>query len=240
MFKHIKKATIGAITALGLMAGTSANAAPYTALFLSIDESGSIGSTNFYAQMGDYASVLGSGIIPLDGTIALGVGLFSSGNRVIHSVTAIASQADLDSVIASVNNAVYGGGGTNIIGAITAGAAELNGFNFGPGLTCSSADVNCVIDISTDGQAADPSATAAGLEPDIITNCLGIGINADCNWVTANGFAVTANGFNDLASALRQKILRETGQTDGVPEPAPLALLGLGFVAIAARRRFKR
>ena len=232
----LKKSVIGAIAALGMMVGTSATAAPYTALFLSIDESGSIGQTNFYAQMGDYASVLGSGIIPLDGTVALGVGLFASSDRLLHSVITINNQADLDSVIASINNAVYQGGGTNIIGAITAAAAELNAFSFGTDLGCSSADVNCVIDISTDGAAADPSATAAGLEPDIITNCLGIGNNADCTWVTSNGFAVSANGFNELAAALRQKILRETGQED-VPAPAAILLLGFGLMGLGFARR---
>lgn len=233
----LKKTMVGAIAALGMMAGSSANAAPYTALFLSIDESGSIGSSNFASQMTDYASVLGSGIIPLDGTVALGVGLFSSGNRIIHNVTAIASQADLDAVIASINAASYQGGGTNIIGAINAAAGALNGFDFGNGLVCTHNDVSCVIDVSTDGQASNPNATAAGLEPDIITNCLGIGGNADCSWVTANGFSVTANNFNELAAALRSKIIRETGGGDTVPAPAALLFLGFGLAGLGLARR---
>lgn len=147
----LRKTVLGALGALGILAGgTSAQAAPYTELFLSIDESGSIGSTNFYQQMTDYAAVLNSGIIPLDGSLALGVGLFDSGNQLLHAMTQINSQADLDAVIASITGyAGYDGGGTNIAGAIDAGAASLNGFSFGTGLDCASADVNCIIDVST-------------------------------------------------------------------------------------------
>lgn len=239
----LRKTVLGALGALGILAGgTSAQAAPYTELFLSIDESGSIGSTNFYQQMTDYAAVLNSGIIPLDGSLALGVGLFDSGNQLLHAMTQINSQADLDAVIASITGyAGYDGGGTNIAGAIDAGAASLNGFSFGTGLDCASADVNCIIDVSTDGSNnagnAIVTATALSYEPDIITNCLGIGGGSDCSWVTASGFGVTANSFNDLAAALRAKIIRETGGK--VPAPGALLLIGFGLAALGgvSRRR---
>jgi uncharacterized protein DUF1194 len=236
----IRNILVGAVAVLGATFGSvNANAAPFTALFLSIDESGSIGATDFASQMADYAAVLGSGIIPLDGTVALGVGLFDSGNQILSAMTLINNQAALDAVIATITGyGGYNGGGTDIAGAINAGAAALNAFSFG-NLGCSSADVSCIIDVSTDGgnNAGNAVVTAAALshELDIITNCLGIGGGADCSWVTANGFSVTANNFNELSAALRAKIIRETGG-GGVPAPAALFLIGFGLFGLGAMR----
>jgi len=103
-----------------------------------------------------------------------------------------------------------------------------------------------IIDISTDGnpypgtQAAKALAQATiASNNGIAVNAIGIGSNVDpffLDDLTANGdgFFVIAPDINGFETALEQKLIREI---TGVPAPASLLLLGLGFIGLSLRRK---
>lgn len=231
----LKKTIIGAVAALGMMAGSAANAGPVTnILYLSIDESGSIGSTNFTTQMNAYEAALAA-VVPLDGSLAIGVGTFSNG--VFHEIdiAQINTQADLDALVAAVDSILYNGGSTWIGSALQDAAGRISAYASTNSLACGT--INCVIDISTDGSSyQDPVTIATGVGAatagSITVNCLGIGGSADCSFST--GFSVVDVGFDELEAALKAKIRRETGQA---PAPAALLLIGFGLAGLGFARR---
>ncbi|MFP4183765.1 MAG: DUF1194 domain-containing protein [Halorhodospira sp.] len=234
--KTCKSWTQGLAVLCLFLIGTSAHAAPITELGLGIDGSGSIDSDDFDLQIDAYRNVLtDSSIVPQDGSIAIGIWMFSSSVSSLYSTTVIdsstSSVSDLDDALVDVDQPE---GQTDIAGAISTAADDL--------LTNGIDSSRQIIDISTDGDqtvSGNPDNAASTAVNDGIeqVNCLGIGTGADCGFTEGAGsFDLTASDFDDFEGSLEGKIVRETQ----VPAPATLALFGLGLLtmgAVSARRR---
>jgi|GEM_PF-3564411 len=237
-----QKTLLGVVAALGLSLPQSAHAVPLeTVLFFSIDESSSIGSTNFNTQMNAY--IAAASIIPTDGSIAVGAHTFSTNVNDELSIFRLNAPGDLTPLTDwfEAQKSDFDGGNTDIAESIDTARMDINAFLAALNLECDE-DVNCIIDVSTDGSqtvSGNPVTEAAeAVTQGMIVNCLGIGDNANCDFATENsGLAFPAANFDDIERALRQKIAVETGQE--LPEPGAIALMGLGLAGLgwAARRR---
>ena len=224
---NIRKLTRALLIAVPLIVGFGSAKATPVGLALAIDGSGSISAAEFTLQKNGYVNALNA-LIPLDGSIALGVWQFSTGVQQEIGMTLIDSAAALASVVGAISGMVQLDANTAIGDAINAAAAGLNGFAGGFD--------KAVIDVSTDGMSntgVDPNIAAAGVAP-IVVNCLGVGAGANCGFAT--GFAMNVANFADFETAISQKIAREIG----VPEPGTLALLGLSLLMVGFARKASR
>lgn len=220
-------------------APTPARAEPVTELGLAIDVSGSIRNANFLLQKSAYINVLNNpSILPLDGSVAIGVIAFDDDIHPVFTTTVI-TQSTIGSLISALQTNLLNFGGATAIGdAIDHFTKQLlqNTIN----------STRQVIDVSTDGDgnsgrnqvSAANAAVAAGIDQ---VNCLGVGAGANCNFNRgADSFSVTVTSFADFETTLERKIRTEVAPTT-VPEPASLAIFGAALTGLFARRfRLKR
>lgn len=231
-----KLATVSALTAALVGFGSSAQALPI-GLALVLDESGSISSANWTLQKTGYANVLGSGLIKTDGSLVIGVWKFDNTVEQVFAPTLIDDAGDKAALVAAINAMAQGGGTTAIGDGVT---AAYNAF-LAYANPLSSAFSKVVIDVSTDGfsntgsnpTTASNAAIAGGVSA---VNCLGIGAGASCDWNPAASLDFAATSFADFERILGEKIATETDQ---IPEPATLVLMGLGLFGLGASRRRK-
>ncbi len=199
------------------------------ALYLTMDGSGSISSSNFSLQTAGYVNALNTvfGTGSYWGT-AIGVSVFSSGVSEKFAMQTIDNAADLSTLTTAIGAITQPGGLTAIGDAINAAASAIQAVFAGA--------KNKVIDVSTDGYSntgANPSTAAnAALANGITTNCIGIGSGASCNFET--GFEVMVASYNDFEAALIRKLQTELRPT---PEPAVAMLLALGLIGMGVARR---
>ena len=235
----------GATAALMLISASGANAALIeTALSIVIDGSGSIGSSNFSVQRDAYASVLGSSLVPTDGSVVVNVIQFSTGTAIERVAIRINDTNDRDTVVAAINAMVYQNGGATAIGdGITAGTGDMDPFLAGIAGSEFHADFRKLVDVSTDGQ------NNTGSNPTTVTqnavnvlgyeavNCLGIGAGANCSF-NDGGFGIdyVATTFADVEAALKDKIGDEFGTA---PLPGSIALFGLALTGLGWARRYR-
>ncbi len=230
------------VMALPLLLGSmTAGAVPIkTALGISIDSSGSIGSADFAVQRSAYASVFGdASIVKADGSVVVNVIQFSSTASVIQTAIRLNSEADRTTLLNAINGMVYTGGATAIGDSIALAASNMDALLGSIAASEFDASFRKLIDVSTDG--ANNSGTAPSIATDAAhlagydqVNCLGIGAAADCTWNWASDLDFTATTFADVEAALRTKVGTELGT---IPEPSTLALLGLGMLGFGAMRR---
>jgi hypothetical protein len=238
----LRKSIVGAIAALGMLAGSAASAGPLNVLYLSLDDSGSMTEVGFNLQVAGYLDVINNtSLLATDGSMAVGLSVFSTNNAEKFALQVL-DPAGLAALKLVLEGLVFSGGWTNIgetvdqsTTAIIAGQATMD-YDCGV--------INCVIDISTDGlpDSASGQVTALASAIDAITvaealgitvNCLEIGSDLCSGWINA-GSIWTADTIDQFGETLERKIREET--TD-VPAPAALFFIGFGLAGMGAARR---
>jgi hypothetical protein len=221
-------------------------------LWLGIDVSGSVDSSEFNLQKQGYANAFNSPAIQQliansTNGIAVGYGYWASSNQqnvaVDWKLLKTAQDASDFSTAITATTRPFGGA-TAVGAAIDFGTNQI--------LTNAFDGIRKTIDISGDGVSNSgiaPSVARNAAEAKGITiNGLAIGPSSIATYYadnvkTSNGFIVNAAGFSDFQTAVAQKLTREIGPGPGpdptsTPEPVStivLGLFGLGIVALGKR-----
>jgi hypothetical protein len=230
-----RKTFIAGIAALAAATGI-ANAA-VTEIALVIDASGSISGANYNLQKNAYAAAVSdSTIVPVDGTVAIGVWQFATSVQQVFPVTVIDDAGDVAALAGALSGMSRAG-----LGNLTALGEAIEAAHLGLIAAVTPGETRSVIDVSTDGMetvnappqasGAAAAAIAAGI---YAVNGLGIGPLADLSWVPGPpSFSVPGVTFATLEEELGKKIVRERLPDGGMTA----VMLGAGLIGLAALRR---
>lgn len=221
-----------------------------TELFLTVDTSGSVSSSEFDLQKTGYANAfrnasVQSQIAGLPNGLAVAYGYFSSplNQNVAVNWALLRTAADANAFADAIAATTRPFSGSTAVGsAINFAANQLLTNDF---------TGRKVIDVSGDGGTNSGANTAAARDAafasGITINGLPIGGSGVQNFfqnnvVTPNGFLVSANSFADFDAAVTKKIGREiTSTPTPIPTPALIpAMIGFGISAVRKRKTMQQ
>ncbi len=214
--------------ALGGSRMAQAGACPTVKLCIAIDGSGSISSSNFTLMVNGLAAAIEDpAVLPQNGSVEISAVQFGSAVTTAVSPIQIFSQANANTVAAQLRAISKDNGGTNMSGAVSSCTTLLTG-------SCGGVSRQ-VINVVTDGEPTDPTATinarnaaiSAGIDE---INAEAVSAPAAAfNFLlnqlvypqpgivappfTSPGFVIQTGTFEDFADAVRGKIGQIVGQT---------------------------
>lgn len=238
IFKTFFRTGAFALAAL-VIAAVPARAMPFHDVYIMLDNSGSLGSTNFAAQKQAAINLVNDYGGNPNNPMRFAIIEFATEATEIHS---LGGQQDPADVIATLTALSYSRGYTNTPDALQ---LMIDGFDtFTPG------DGTRTAILFTDGQPYGPSGPEDVCQyensiksRDISVNIVGHGDG----WVSQNGQAKTSCLVDDVSNILSKPSPLEYDIADyeylsattivAMAEPGSLAVLGLGLVAIGFARR---